>query len=229
MADDYARDDELAEIPDAAARAQARRVIDEMRTRLHAVHAPPDFHARGMARIRQLPPPQGGLARWWTGVSSLAGALRGLGPGPSYGAGGVAYPQYLVGHASPETAPTRRPYGCRAAAGGAQCGWDHGRPISFRCRCSMLRRSGRSSRPVLSPRLPAAMVGFTPHAARPTFVRMGILYADTLAALQSGAVEAAKHRLDVLTQALVTSLQAPPVLSQYLREMQAMPAPAACG
>jgi hypothetical protein len=48
---------------------------------------------------------------------------------------------------------------------------------------------------------------------------MGILYADTLAALQSGAVEAALHRLDVLTQ-VVASLQAPPVLTHYLREMQ---------
>jgi hypothetical protein len=50
---------------------------------------------------------------------------------------------------------------------------------------------------------------------------MGILYADTLAALQSGAVEAAQHRLDVLTQ-VVTSLQAPPVLTHYLREMQSV-------
>jgi hypothetical protein len=48
---------------------------------------------------------------------------------------------------------------------------------------------------------------------------MGILYADTLAALQSSAAEAALHRLDVLTQ-VVTSLQAPPVLAHYLREMQ---------
>ena len=76
-----------------------------------------------------------------------------------------------------------------------------------------------AARPV--PQVPRSMVGFTPHAARPTFVRMGILYADTLAALQSGAVEAAQHRLDVLTQA-VTSLQAPPVLTHYLREMQSV-------
>jgi hypothetical protein len=74
-----------------------------------------------------------------------------------------------------------------------------------------------AARPV--PPVPRAMVGFTPVAARPAFVRLGILYADTLAALQSGAVEAARHRLDVLIQTL-TSLQAPPVLSHYLREMQ---------
>jgi hypothetical protein len=48
---------------------------------------------------------------------------------------------------------------------------------------------------------------------------MGILFADTLAALQSGAVEVAQHRLDVLIQ-IVTSLQAPPALAQYLWEMQ---------
>jgi hypothetical protein len=74
-----------------------------------------------------------------------------------------------------------------------------------------------AARPV--PPVPRTLVGFTPHTARPTFVRLGILYADALAALQSGAVEAARHRLDVLTQ-VVVSLQAPPVLSHYLREMQ---------
>ena len=76
-----------------------------------------------------------------------------------------------------------------------------------------------AARPV--PQVPRSMVGFTPHAARSTYVRMGILYADTLAALQSGAVEAAQHRLDVLIQ-VVTSLQAPPVLTHYLREMQSV-------
>jgi hypothetical protein len=50
---------------------------------------------------------------------------------------------------------------------------------------------------------------------------MGILYTETLAALQSGAVAAAEPRLHRLTQA-VSSLQAPPALAQYLREMQAM-------
>ena len=64
-------------------------------------------------------------------------------------------------------------------------------------------------------------MGFTPHATRSTFVRLGILYADILAALQSGAVEAAEERLRLLTQA-VSSLQAPPALAQYLREMQTM-------
>src|SRR5439155_8996001 len=74
-----------------------------------------------------------------------------------------------------------------------------------------------AARPV--PQSPRPMVGFTPHATRSTFVRIGILYADTLAALQSGTVEAAEDRLRPLTQA-VTSLQAPPALAQYLREMQ---------
>jgi hypothetical protein len=52
-------------------------------------------------------------------------------------------------------------------------------------------------------------------------VRIGILYADVLAALQSGTVEAAEDRLRLLTRA-VTSLQAPPALAQYLREIQTM-------
>jgi len=76
-----------------------------------------------------------------------------------------------------------------------------------------------AARPV--PQIPRAVVGFTPHATRSTFARMGILYADTLAALQSGAVEAAEERLRLLTQA-VTNLQAPLALAQYLREMQTM-------
>jgi hypothetical protein len=76
-----------------------------------------------------------------------------------------------------------------------------------------------AARPV--PQSPRTMVGFTPHATRSTFVRIGILYADTLAALKSGTVEAAEDRLRPLTQA-VTSLQAPPALAQYLREMQTM-------
>jgi len=76
-----------------------------------------------------------------------------------------------------------------------------------------------ATRPV--PQAPRAMVGFTPHTTRRTFVRMGILYADVLAALRSGAVDTARHRLDILTQT-VTSLQAPPALALYLQEMQAM-------
>jgi hypothetical protein len=76
-----------------------------------------------------------------------------------------------------------------------------------------------AARPV--PQLPRAMVGFTPHATRKTFVYMGILYADMLAALQSGAVQAAAHRLHLLTQALA-SIQAPPALPQYLREMHTL-------
>jgi hypothetical protein len=50
---------------------------------------------------------------------------------------------------------------------------------------------------------------------------MGILYADALAALQSGAVQNAAPRLHLLTQALV-SIQAPPALPQYLREMHTL-------
>jgi len=63
------------------------------------------------------------------------------------------------------------------------------------------------------------VVGFTPQASRTAFVRMGFLYADALAALHGGAVEAAAPRLEALTQA-VTQVQAPPALPQYLRAVQ---------
>jgi hypothetical protein len=65
---------------------------------------------------------------------------------------------------------------------------------------------------------PAAVVGFTPQAARSAFFRIGTLYAEALAALQGGAGEAAGPRLDLLAQAL-TSVQAPRVLTQYLSEI----------
>jgi hypothetical protein len=65
------------------------------------------------------------------------------------------------------------------------------------------------------------MVGFTPHATRKTFVYMGILYADALAALHSGTVETAVYHLHLLMQAL-SSIQAPAVLPQYLREMHTL-------
>jgi hypothetical protein len=48
---------------------------------------------------------------------------------------------------------------------------------------------------------------------------MGTLYAEALAALQSGTVAAAAPRLDVLVRALAT-VQAPRPLAQYLHEMQ---------
>jgi hypothetical protein len=63
------------------------------------------------------------------------------------------------------------------------------------------------------------VVGFTPQAARTTFFRIGTLYAETLAALQSDTVAAAAPRLDGLVRALAT-VQAPRLLAQYLHEMQ---------
>jgi hypothetical protein len=66
---------------------------------------------------------------------------------------------------------------------------------------------------------PTPVVGFTPQAARSITVRLGGLSADTLAALQGGAREAADQHLGVLIQVL-TSVQAPRALPQYLRAMQ---------
>jgi hypothetical protein len=66
---------------------------------------------------------------------------------------------------------------------------------------------------------PTTVVGFTPQASRTAFVRMGILYADALAAIHGGAVESAAPRLEVLAQALL-HVQAPPALPQYLRAVQ---------
>lgn len=70
-------------------------------------------------------------------------------------------------------------------------------------------------------REPTAVVGFMPQGARIVYFRMGTLYAEALAALQGGAMEAAAQRLDLLMQALA-SVQAPRGLAQYLHEMQTL-------
>jgi hypothetical protein len=67
----------------------------------------------------------------------------------------------------------------------------------------------------------AAIVAFTPHAARTMFVRLGTLYAEALATLASGDVEATAQRLDVLVQTLAR-MQAPPALPQYLRTVHTL-------
>jgi hypothetical protein len=59
------------------------------------------------------------------------------------------------------------------------------------------------------------MVAFTPQAARTAFIRLGTLYAEALATLASGDVEATAQRLLVLGHTLA-QMQAPPVLPQYL-------------
>jgi hypothetical protein len=76
-----------------------------------------------------------------------------------------------------------------------------------------------AARPVVSASPPA--VGFTPQAAHTAYIRMGILFAEAVAALRGGAAEAAALRLDVLLQTL-TTVQAPPTLAQYLRVMQTL-------
>jgi hypothetical protein len=76
-----------------------------------------------------------------------------------------------------------------------------------------------AARPVRSASPPA--VGFTPQVARTAYMRMGILFAEAVAALHGGAAEAAAPRLDVLLQTLIT-IQAPPTLTQYLRVMQTL-------
>lgn len=76
-----------------------------------------------------------------------------------------------------------------------------------------------AARPVLS--VPPPAVGFTPQATRTAYIRMGILFAEAVAALHGDAVEAAAPRLEVLLQTL-TTVQAPPRLTQYLRVMQTL-------
>jgi hypothetical protein len=175
---------------------------------------PADFHAAVMARARALPLPRKPLwaqTRAWLTVWAPAFAVglvlslgvhvwqgvRALGP-HAPGAQQTAA-RALVGHSAGASMPI----------------------YQFQAQLPYTTALGAlaAARPV--PEIPRAVVGFTPHATRSTLVRTGILYADTVAALQSGAVEAAEERLRLLTQA-ATSLQASPALAQYLRAMQAM-------
>ena len=76
-------------------------------------------------------------------------------------------------------------------------------------------------------REPATFAAFTPQAARSAFIHLGTLYAEALATLTSGDVQATTQRLDVLVQ-LLARVQAPPALPQYLQYSAHAP-PAAPG
>jgi hypothetical protein len=183
---------------------------------------PADFHATVMAKAQALPLPR---PRWWPRMAARLTVWA-----PAFAVGLVLSLGIHVWQGIRTSGP-RLPGPHQAAE--QPLGWlGETGPIptyQFQVQLQHTDALGAliASRPV--PQVPRSMVGFTAHAARPTYVRMGILFADTLAALQSGAVEVAQHRLDVLIQ-VVASLQAPPVLTHYLQEMQRVlqrPPPAA--
>jgi hypothetical protein len=76
-----------------------------------------------------------------------------------------------------------------------------------------------ASRPAL--REQPVGLGFALQDARIVFTRMGILFADALAALHGGVPQVAAQRLDTLARAL-GSVRAPPALLQYLGEIQSI-------
>ena len=95
------------------------------------------------------------------------------------------------------------------------------RTYQFQAGMSRLRDLGAVVAAAPPVQEPAAVVGFTPQAARTDFFRIGTLYAEALAALQGGAVEVASQRLDFLMQALAR-VQAPRVQTQYLGEIKTL-------
>jgi hypothetical protein len=64
-------------------------------------------------------------------------------------------------------------------------------------------------------------LGFAPQNPRIVFFRMGTIYADALAALRGDAPDVAAQRLHALRQAL-ERLQAPRILTDYLREIRTL-------
>jgi hypothetical protein len=175
---------------------------------------PADFHATVMAKARALPLPRTPLwaqtRAWLTVWAPVLAVGLVLSLGVHVWQGIRALGPYLSG--AQQTA-------ARALAGhsaGASM------PIyQFQAQLPHPTALGAlvAARPV--PEIPRVVVGFTSRATRSTFVRMGIVYAETVAALQSGPSGVAEERLRLLTQAVI-SLQAPPALAQYLREMQTM-------
>ena len=65
------------------------------------------------------------------------------------------------------------------------------------------------------------VVGFTPQAHYAIYFRMGMHYADALAALHSGSATTARERLERLHQSLA-HVQAPTELSQHIRKVQSL-------
>ena len=193
---------------------QDDRIVRGLRQLAIDPHAevPAEFHAAVMARAQILPPPR----KWpWERVQerlTVWAPAFALGLVLSLGVHVWQSLQAIRPHA-PDT---------RQAAEKLIAGRNGLEPLSiyqFQVRLQHPDALAAlvAARPV--PQMPRAMVGFTPQIARSTFVRIGILYTDVLAALQSGAGEDALHRLAILTQ-VVSSLQAPPALVEYLREMQ---------
>jgi hypothetical protein len=176
--------------------------------------APPDLRTKVLARITHQRARRGVWSwvprmesRMWT--AALAVALL-LSVGLNLWWGIHALRGWLPG--GPQVAETRRD-DLDAA----------GQLSTYRFQVSMQRPTALGAVVAASPigKAPSAVVGFTPHVARTTFFRMGTLYAETLAALSGETVDAAEPRLDLLIQ-IVTSVQAPRPLAQYLREVRTL-------
>jgi hypothetical protein len=173
---------------------------------------PANFHATVMAKARELPLPR---KRLWEQLREQFAVWA-----PVFAVGLVLSLSVHVwqGIRALET----RPPGTQQTAARPLAGRSATDPLSiyqFQAQLPHATTLGSLVAARSVPQSPRTVVGFTPQVTRSTFVRIGILYADTLAALQSGAVETAKDRLRLLIQA-VTSIQAPPALVQYLQEMQ---------
>ena len=175
---------------------------------------PADFHAAVMSRVRAQPLPRKRLQDWvgerltvWAPVFAI-GLLLSLGVHVWQGMR-LFWPRLSEIRQTAEM-----PLGSRGIAG----------PLPIYQFQRAMQRPHELAVIVAArelPKVPTAMVGFTPQVTRSTFVRLGTLYADALAALVGGAVEAAVQRLERLRQTLL-SMQAPPSLPQYLREMQVL-------
>lgn len=201
-------DNEATPFPEAHADPALRflmRGLHQLAVDPHAA-VPEDFHAAVLTRARQLPVPHPRLRAWlrarltiWAPVLAV-GLLVSLGGHVWQGFRALSSP---VARVSQVTAPRR------------ESPW----PLAhFQEQLQHAPGLGAlvAARPF--PPVPRALVGFTPHASRSTFVQIGRLYADAVAALHGGAGEVARPRLEALLQAL-TNVQAPPVFVQYVREM----------
>lgn len=161
--------------------------------------APPDLRAKVLARIEQQRP-RPGLWVWLPGWSPAWATACAVVLGLSLGVNIWWSVRTFTGRDAPGGTAGLQIYRFQA---GMQHNQEVGRLVAARA----------------VPQEPTAVVGFTPQVQRTAFVHIGIIYTDILGALRGGAVEAAIPRLERLTQ-LLTKVQAPRALSQYLRMVQ---------
>jgi hypothetical protein len=227
MPNDDERYAELTEMASAAERAQGRHLINEITARVRALQAPAHFHARGMARIRHLPPPpHSARVRWrqalhawqprplvWASVLAASLVLS-LTLNAWLGYRTLSLRQQLVERfPALERVATTRDLLTRLDL--------HNSAAFFNSSLFQSSIQSETSLGALAAAHPALedqarSLGF---AAMSEFYRVGALYAEALAYLRSGNLEVTAKRLTAIEKQL-RRLSVPSSLADQVRHMR---------